>query len=124
MLQSDKEASMSESEEDNVVVVKLEEDGGGRRKHHILWTVSEVRRLIEGVSQYGVGRWSRIKKDLFSTSAHRTPVDLKVIPLLQICVNKSYTSEAVCADGMLLQDKWRNLLKASRAQRDSKRGVS
>ncbi|KAH6833365.1 hypothetical protein C2S53_007170 [Perilla frutescens var. hirtella] len=66
------------------------EEISGRRKHHRLWTISEVRKLIEGVSQYGVGRWSRIKKLFFSASAHRTSVDLK--------------------------DKWRNLLKASGMQ--------
>ncbi|CAA0830453.1 ABC transporter G family member 24 [Striga hermonthica] len=66
------------------------EEASGRRKHHRLWTVSEVKKLIDGVSEYGVGRWSRIKKLLFSASAHRTSVDLK--------------------------DKWRNLLKASHMQ--------
>lgn len=50
-----------------------------QRKHHTLWTISEVRKLIDGVSQYGVGRWSRIKKLFFPTSAHRTSVDIKVI---------------------------------------------
>ncbi|KAL3839674.1 hypothetical protein ACJIZ3_024265 [Penstemon smallii] len=63
------------------------EEISGRRKHHRLWTIAEVRKLVDGVSQYGVGRWSRIKKLFFSSSAHRTSVDLK--------------------------DKWRNLLKAS-----------
>ncbi|KAL9154141.1 hypothetical protein ABFS82_10G094900 [Erythranthe guttata] len=67
-----------------------EEEVSGRRKHHILWTTAEVRKLIDGVSEHGVGRWSRIKKLLFSSSAHRTSVDLK--------------------------DKWRNLLKASGSQ--------
>ncbi|KAL3536261.1 hypothetical protein ACH5RR_004722 [Cinchona calisaya] len=92
--QPHKEASMAESEKDDDAEVKLGEDG--RRKHHILWTVSEVKKLIDGVSQYGVGRWSCIKKDLFPSSAHRTPVDLK--------------------------DKWRNLLKASCALRESNKG--
>lgn len=50
----------------------------GRRKHHRVWTITEVRKLIDGVSQYGVGRWSRIKKLFFSASPHRTSVDLKV----------------------------------------------
>lgn len=50
----------------------------GRRKHHRVWSISEVRKLIDGVSQYGVGRWSRIKKLFFSASPHRTSVDLKV----------------------------------------------
>ncbi|KAL3531949.1 hypothetical protein ACH5RR_005470 [Cinchona calisaya] len=95
LLQPNIEASMSGSDDDDAAEVILGEDGG-RRKHHILWTVSEVRKLMDGVSQYGVGRWSRIKKDFFSSSAHRTPVDLK--------------------------DKWRNLLKASCAQGESKRG--
>ncbi|PIN07859.1 hypothetical protein CDL12_19570 [Handroanthus impetiginosus] len=66
------------------------EEVSGRRKHHRLWTIAEVRKLIDGVSEYGVGRWSRIKKLFFSASAHRTSVDLK--------------------------DKWRNLLKASGIQ--------
>ncbi|XP_072987809.1 uncharacterized protein [Typha latifolia] len=61
-----------------------------RRKHHRLWTISEVIKLVDGVSQYGVGRWTEIKRLLFSASAYRTSVDLK--------------------------DKWRNLLRASGAQ--------
>ncbi|XP_010262885.1 PREDICTED: uncharacterized protein LOC104601289 [Nelumbo nucifera] len=70
---------------------------GVRRKHHRLWTLSEVIKLIDGVSQYGVGRWTEIKRLLFSSSAYRTSVDLK--------------------------DKWRNLLRASCAQMQSKREV-
>lgn len=69
---------MTTSKEDCVSVVVKSGEDGGRRKHHILWTVSEVKKLIDGVSQYGVGRWSHIKKDLFSSSPHRTAVDLKV----------------------------------------------
>ncbi|XP_020549630.1 uncharacterized protein LOC105161373 isoform X2 [Sesamum indicum] len=72
---------------DDCTIPERPEEVSGRRKHHRLWTITEVRKLIDGVSQYGVGRWSRIKKLFFSTSAHRTSVDLK--------------------------DKWRNLLKAS-----------
>ena len=48
------------------------------RKHHISWTSSEVMKLIEGVSQCGVGRWAEIKRLMFSSSSRRTPVDLKV----------------------------------------------
>ncbi|KAL3825898.1 hypothetical protein ACJIZ3_021927 [Penstemon smallii] len=72
---------------DDCPAVEIPEEVSGRRKHHRLWTVTEVRKLIDGVSQTGVGRWSRIKKLFFSASPHRTSVDLK--------------------------DKWRNLLKAS-----------
>ncbi|KAG0451924.1 hypothetical protein HPP92_025935 [Vanilla planifolia] len=57
-----------------------------RRKHHKQWTTSEIVKLVDGVSCYGVGRWTEIKRLLFSTSTHRTTVDLK--------------------------DKWRNLLKS------------
>lgn len=58
-----------------------------RRKHHRQWLLSEVVKLVDGVSHYGVGRWTEVKRLLFSSSAHRTAVDLK--------------------------DKWRNLLRAS-----------
>ncbi|KAF2555155.1 hypothetical protein F2Q68_00013578 [Brassica cretica] len=57
-----------------------------RRKHHRAWSLSEVKNLVEGVSKYGVGKWSVIKRLAYSSFPHRTPVDLK--------------------------DKWRNLLKA------------
>ncbi|WOL06223.1 hypothetical protein Cni_G14955 [Canna indica] len=63
---------------------------GIRRKHHRVWTLPEVMKLIEGVSRYGVGKWTEIKRLLFPTSPFRTSVDLK--------------------------DKWRNLLRASAAQ--------
>ncbi|GER54300.1 telomeric repeat binding protein 1 [Striga asiatica] len=72
------------------------EEASSCRKHHRLWTVAEVKKLIDGVSEYGVGRWSRIKKLSFSASAHRTSVDLK--------------------------DKWRNLLKASHMQLGNQQG--
>lgn len=54
------------------------EEVKGKRKHHRLWSIAEVNSLIDGVSEHGVGRWSRIKKLFFSSSAHRTSVDLKV----------------------------------------------
>ncbi|KAL0426416.1 UNVERIFIED_CONTAM: hypothetical protein Slati_2816400 [Sesamum latifolium] len=80
-------ARAHQKKRDDCIITESPEEVSGRRKHHRLWTITEVRKLIDGVSQYGVGRWSRIKKLFFSTSAHRTSVDLK--------------------------DKWRNLLKAS-----------
>lgn len=80
---------------DDCFTSEIQEEASGRRKHHRLWTISEVRKLIDGVSQFGVGSWSRIKKLFFSTSAHRTSVDLK--------------------------DKWRNLLKASGIHEQSER---
>lgn len=77
------------SSDDDSETMTKSESGGNPRKHHRLWSVSEVKKLIDGVAHFGVGKWTHIKKLLFSTSVHRTPVDLK--------------------------DKWRNLLKASRA---------
>ncbi|KAJ8532836.1 hypothetical protein K7X08_015725 [Anisodus acutangulus] len=88
-----KEATAVKPKDVAIAPKNLDQDGA-RRKHHRLWTVSEVRKLIDGVAQYGVGRWSHIKKLYFLSSVHRTPVDLK--------------------------DKWRNLLKASYLQKQSK----
>lgn len=76
-----------QKETDCCLPAESSEEVSCRRKHHTLWSISEVRKLVDGVAKYGVGRWSRIKKLFFSASAHRTSVDLK--------------------------DKWRNLLKAS-----------
>ncbi|XP_010416023.1 PREDICTED: uncharacterized protein LOC104701948 isoform X3 [Camelina sativa] len=71
----------------------ITQGGALRRKHHRAWTLSEVTNLVEGVSKYGAGKWSEIKKHSFSSHSYRTSVDLK--------------------------DKWRNLLKASFAQSPS-----
>lgn len=95
-LDSDEESSPAESEDD-CMTIKRPETSGDRRKHQRLWTLSEVMKLVDGVSHYGVGRWTDIKRLLFSSSAYRTPVDLR--------------------------DKWRNLLRASCAQLQSKREV-
>ncbi|KAK3220363.1 hypothetical protein Dsin_014333 [Dipteronia sinensis] len=78
-----------DTSDENVVTVPTGK-GGMRRKHHRAWTLSEVTKLVEGVSRYGAGRWSEIKRLAFASYSYRTSVDLK--------------------------DKWRNLLKASLAQ--------
>lgn len=49
-----------------------------KRKHHRAWTLSEVTTLVEGVSTYGVGKWSVIKRVSCSLYARRSTVDLKV----------------------------------------------
>ncbi|KAH0746826.1 hypothetical protein KY285_008483 [Solanum tuberosum] len=67
------------------------------RKHNKYWSTTEVLKLVEGVSTYGVGRWSDIKRMFFQSSVHRSPADLK--------------------------DKWRNLLRASCRRLQSRRGV-
>ncbi|TYI59779.1 hypothetical protein E1A91_D10G060900v1 [Gossypium mustelinum] len=86
-----------DTSDDNVVTVPTEK-GGIRRKHHRAWTLSEVMKLVEGVSKYGAGRWSEIKRLAFASYSYRTSVDLK--------------------------DKWRNLLKASFAQTPTDKGAN
>ncbi|GMI93670.1 TRF-like 6 [Hibiscus trionum] len=85
-----------DTSDDNVVTVPTAK-GGIRRKHHRAWTLSEVMKLVEGVSKYGAGRWSEIKRLAFASYSYRTSVDLK--------------------------DKWRNLLKASFAQTPVNQGA-
>ncbi|VAH67410.1 unnamed protein product [Triticum turgidum subsp. durum] len=63
---------------------------GLKRKHHRAWTLSEVLKLVDGVAQFGPGKWSEIRRLSFASYSYRTSVDLK--------------------------DKWRNLLRASQTQ--------
>ncbi|KAF7814070.1 Telomere repeat-binding protein 6 [Senna tora] len=81
----------------NIVAVPTAK-GGMRRKHHRAWTLVEVMKLVEGVSQCGAGRWSEIKRLAFASYSYRTSVDLK--------------------------DKWRNLLKASFAHTPADEGMN
>lgn len=81
--------SQDDMSEDDCITIINTQKGRSRRKHHMLWTLSEVMKLIEGVSQYGVGRWTEIKRLLFSSSTHRTSVDLKVLALFSFCMINS-----------------------------------
>nr|AAP53985.1 hypothetical protein LOC_Os10g30690 [Oryza sativa Japonica Group] len=52
------------------------------RRHHLRknnehWTFKEITELVKGVSKHGVGSWTKLKRDFFSTSI-RTAVHLKV----------------------------------------------
>lgn len=47
------------------------------RKNNSRWTAKEVERLVEGVSKFGVGRWTMLKRKFFKGSI-RTSVNLKV----------------------------------------------
>lgn len=91
------EEEEEDSDDNNNIATVPTAKGGMRRKHHRPWTLSEVVKLVEGVSRYGAGRWSEIKRIAFSTCSHRTAVDLK--------------------------DKWRNLLRASFVQLPAEKGV-
>uniref|UniRef100_N1QS63 Uncharacterized protein n=1 Tax=Aegilops tauschii TaxID=37682 RepID=N1QS63_AEGTA len=57
----------------------------GSRRNNDHWTSEEVKELVDGVSVYGVGPWTKLKNERFPISI-RTAVHLK--------------------------DKWRNLVKA------------
>ncbi|XP_022745978.1 uncharacterized protein LOC111296147 isoform X2 [Durio zibethinus] len=95
-LESDCEFSASESE-DQHKRTKRSKTACDRRKHQTMWTLAEVIKLVDGIAQYGVGRWTDIKRLLFASSAYRTPVDLR--------------------------DKWRNLLRSSSAHGHNRREV-
>ncbi|CAK7343108.1 unnamed protein product [Dovyalis caffra] len=84
------ESEDDESEDDRVKKRRYKKSND-RRKHQRMWTTPEVMKLIDGIAQYGTGRWTDIKKLMFSSTAYRTPIDLR--------------------------DKWRNLLRASGAQK-------
>lgn len=75
------DSSGNSSDDNNNVGVPIMQGAGLRRKHHRAWTLSEVTKLVEGVSKYGAGKWSEIKKLSFSSHSYRTSVDLKVIQL-------------------------------------------
>ncbi|GMI65812.1 TRF-like 8 [Hibiscus trionum] len=94
--ESDSELSASEFEDEHKRT-KRSKTACDRRKHQRTWTLAEVIKLVDGIAQYGVGRWTDIKKLLFASSAYRTPIDLR--------------------------DKWRNLLRSSSAQIDNQREV-
>lgn len=72
--------------EDDSAAIMRSDGNCARRKHHRLWTISEVRKLVDGVSQCGVGKWSQIKSLFFASSDYRTPVDLKVYILLSAVI--------------------------------------
>lgn len=74
--ESDDDIFSSDSDDDRVRKRKSKIDD--RRKNQRMWTLSEVMKLIDGISQFGVGKWTDIKRLLFSSSSHRTPIDLRV----------------------------------------------
>ncbi|KAK7267702.1 hypothetical protein RIF29_20380 [Crotalaria pallida] len=84
--ESDKEPLSSESEDECMTLKKSRSKD--RRKNQRLWTLPEVVKLVDGISEYGIGQWTNIKRFFFDSS-YRTPTDIR--------------------------DKWRNLLRASSA---------
>lgn len=119
----------SYSSDENIVTVPTSK-GGMRRKHHRAWTLAEVMKLIEGVSRCGAGRWSEIKRLSFASYSYRTSVDLKVLLVLiyipshlDVWSTLLLGCRQLNAD-FLMQDKWRNLLKASFSKSALDEGVS
>lgn len=49
-----------------------------RRKSCKAWTLDEVVALVDGMSQFGVGQWTAVKRTFFSSS-RRTATDIRVI---------------------------------------------
>nr|QSD99718.1 MYB family transcription factor [Melilotus albus] len=92
-LEYDYEPFSSEESEDECLESKRGRSKD-RRKNQRMWTTAEVMKLIDGISEYGVGRWTDIQRILFSSEGYRTPTDVR--------------------------DKWRNLLRACSAQKFNK----
>ncbi|KAH9620104.1 hypothetical protein KSS87_009886 [Heliosperma pusillum] len=92
-----KDTTAGTNSDDSVAIIPTAK-GGMRRKHHRAWTLAEVMKLVDGVSRFGPGRWSEIKRLSFSSYSYRTAVDLK--------------------------DKWRNLLKASSSNLPAEKGMN
>lgn len=67
----------SESEDDLSVTIKSK-SRGDRRKHQRMWTIDEVVKLLDGISHFGLGKWTDIKNSFFHSASHRTPVDIRV----------------------------------------------
>ncbi|XP_038990775.1 uncharacterized protein LOC120113787 [Hibiscus syriacus] len=55
-LESDSEPFSSESE-DEQKRTKRSKTACDRRKHQRMWILAEVIKLVDGIAQYGVGRW-------------------------------------------------------------------
>ncbi|KAL6145789.1 hypothetical protein ACLB2K_056474 [Fragaria x ananassa] len=72
-----------DSDSEDEILRRKRSNKDDRRKHQRMWDISEIMTLVDGISEYGVAQWTRIKRLLF-TNAYRTPIDLR--------------------------DKWRNLL--------------
>ncbi|GAB2302633.1 hypothetical protein Dimus_036633 [Dionaea muscipula] len=61
---------------------RISEKTSDRKKRNKLWSFPEVVKLVDGISQFGVGKWIAIRRTFFSSSSYRTSLDIRVIPLL------------------------------------------
>ncbi|CAN6305022.1 unnamed protein product [Urochloa humidicola] len=67
-----------------------------RKRNNSHWTSDEVKKLVEGVSKCGVGKWAKVKKAYFKTSFRKATQ---------------------------LKDKWRDLVRACGIDVGSKKKV-
>ena len=56
-----------------------------RRKNTKPWTLDEVAALINGMSQFGTGQWTSVKRAFFSSSS-RTATDISVVFVLAVSI--------------------------------------
>ncbi|ESQ52333.1 hypothetical protein EUTSA_v10016738mg [Eutrema salsugineum] len=91
---SDDQQTSSESE-DYISVTNRSKSRSDRRKHQRMWTVDEVVKLLDGISHFGVGKWTDIKNLFFDSASYRTPIDIrdKWRNLLKACCNIKYNDE-------------------------------
>ncbi|KAL8140632.1 hypothetical protein V2J09_006653 [Rumex salicifolius] len=61
--------------------------GTSGRKNNRLWTLSEVTNLVDGVSEFGVGKWTAIQR--------------------------TFPGSPPCRSSLDIRDKWRNLIRTS-----------
>lgn len=68
-----------------------------RRKHSQPWTLDEVVALVDGMSQFGIGQWTAVKRSYFSSS-HRTATDVRVIysACLAVSVLHQFSVSVLC----------------------------
>ena len=66
-----------DSDSEDEILRRKRSNKDDRRKHQRMWDISEIMTLVDGISEYGVAQWTRIKRLLF-TNAYRTPIDLRV----------------------------------------------
>ncbi|GAB2290251.1 btaf1 RNA polymerase II, B-TFIID transcription factor-associated, 170kDa [Dionaea muscipula] len=58
---------------------RISEKTSDRRKRNKLWSLPEVVKLVEGISQFGVGKWIAIRRTFFSSSSYSTSLDIRIL---------------------------------------------
>lgn len=94
ILSDDDQQTSSESESQDDISVRItSKSRSDRRKHQRMWTVDEVVKLVDGISHFGVGKWTDIKNHFFQSVSHRTPIDIRVFHHSPQNQNSSFCSD-------------------------------